>query len=83
MRYQLTEEGKTFLSNIIKDNALPDQEISMIKEYINDSEGFPLSTIEQMNSIIEYMRDTCKTNLFLNKIVKNVNIPTVEEKPPV
>lgn len=83
MRYQLTEEGKTFLSNIIKDNALPDQEISMIKEYINDNEGFPLSTIEQMNSIIEYMRDTCKTNLFLNKIVKNVNIPTVEEKPPV
>lgn len=83
MRYQLTEEGKTFLSNIIKDNALPDQEISMIKEYINDNEGFPLSTIEQMNSIIEYMRDTCKTDLFLNKIVKNVNIPTVEEKPPV
>lgn len=83
MRYQLTEEGKTLLSDIIKDNVLPDQEISMIKEYIDDNEGFPLSTIEQMNSIIEYMRDTSKTNLFLNKIVKNINIPPLEEKPPV
>lgn len=83
MRYQLTEEGKTLLSDIIKDNVLPDQEMSMIKEYIDDNEGFPLSTIEQMNSIIEYMRDTSKTNLFLNKIVKNINIPPLEEKPPV
>lgn len=83
MRYQLTEEGKTFLSKVIKDNELPDQEMTMIREYIDDNEGFPLSTIEKMNSIIEYMRNTSKTDLYLNKIVKNLNVPSIQPNAPV
>lgn len=83
MNYQLNDKIKEILKENINNNILPKQEIDIINKYIENEKGYPISTINIINSAITYLRKIGKCNFYLNQSIKSIVIPSIIENQPV